>query len=250
MRPQVILHMMSSIDGRITTAGWPNLVDAEATYETLHGDFRCDAWLVGPVTIEEFAEGEPRPVVTDQIYPRQTWKSAGAGMAPYAIYLDRRGNLHLNRERVNGDALIAVLTTGVSDHHLAELRRDGISYIFAGDADLDLDRALNILRAEFGIETLLLEGGGTINGVFLGCDLIDYVSLLMLPIADGQPDVPTTFDHHLGKARLLRLVSVKPLAGGMLHIRYRVLPGGSQQRVDIEQTDLGPAGHGCPPSTA
>uniref|UniRef100_UPI003100B6B9 dihydrofolate reductase family protein n=1 Tax=Neorhizobium sp. EC2-8 TaxID=3129230 RepID=UPI003100B6B9 len=123
---------------------------------------------------------------------------------------------------MNGDALIAVLTSGVSDRHLAELRRDGISYIFAGDAELDLDRALNILGAEFGIETLLLEGGGTINGAFLGCDLIDDVSLLILPIADGHPGVPTTFDYHLGKARLLRLVSVKPLAGGMLHIRYRV----------------------------
>ena len=234
MRPQVILHMMSSIDGRITTAGWPNSADAEETYEKLHGDLRCDAWLVGPVTIAEFAEGEPRPIVTDQVYPRQTWKSAGAGMAPYAIYLDRSGSLHLNRDRVNGDALIAVLTTSVSDHHLAELRRDGTSYIFAGDADLDLDRALNILRAEFGIETLLLEGGGTINGAFLKCDLIDDVSLLILPIADGRPDAPTTFDHHLGKARLLRLVSVKQLAGGMLHIRYKVLQGGSQQRVNIE----------------
>ncbi|EUB99225.1 bifunctional deaminase-reductase domain protein [Rhizobium sp. CF080] len=225
MRPRVTLHMMSSIDGRIATAGWPISVDAGEAYEMLHRDLRSDAWLVGRTTMAAFADGEARPVVTDQSYPRQTWKAAGAGMAPYAIYLDRSGHLHLNRERVNGDALIAVLTTAVSDHYLAELRRDGISYIFAGEADLDLSRALHILRTEFGIETLLLEGGGAINGAFLGGDLIDEVSLLILPIADGKPDVPTTFDDNLEGARPLDFISAENLDGGILHLRYRVLSG-------------------------
>lgn len=53
-----------------------------------------------------------------------------------------------------------MLTTGVTDAHLAELRRDGISYLFAGDADIDLPLALETLMREFGIERLLLEGGG------------------------------------------------------------------------------------------
>lgn len=224
MRPRVILHVMSSIDGRINTAGWPLSADCESVYEALHRDLRSDAWLVGRVTMAEFALGDVRQMPADRIYPRQTWKAAAAGMAPYAVYLDRSGCLHLNRERVNGDALIAVLTTDVSDDYIAELRRNGISYIFAGDAEIDLDRALHILCTEFGVETILLEGGGVINGAFLGRDLIDEVSLLILPIADGKPGMPTTFDHNVAGARPLDLISVTTLEGGLLHLRYQVLP--------------------------
>ena len=41
---------------------------------------------------------------------------------------------------------------------------DGISYIFAGERELDLGLALEILNRELGIERLLLEGGGGSNG--------------------------------------------------------------------------------------
>lgn len=230
MRPRITLHMMSSIDGRINKVGWPLSADCEDAYEALHRDLRSDAWLVGSVTMAEFAVGEVRRMSADRIYPRRTWKAAAAGMAPYAVYLDGSGCLHLNRERVNGDALIAVLTTDVSDDCIAELRRDGISYIFAGDAEIDLDRALHILRAEFGIETILLEGGGVINGTFLGRDLIDEVSLLILPVADGKPGMPTTFDQNVVGARPLDLISVTTLKGGLLHLRYQVLS--TNQKLD------------------
>ena len=60
-----------------------------------------------------------------------------------------------------------ILTKQVSDAHLAGLRRDGVSYIFAGERELDLALALDILNRELGIERLLLEGGGKSNGSFL-----------------------------------------------------------------------------------
>ena len=42
---------------------------------------------------------------------------------------------------------------------MAGLRRDGGSYIFAGERELDLALALEILNHELGIGRLLLEGG-------------------------------------------------------------------------------------------
>lgn len=222
MRPRVTLHMMSSIDGRITSAGWPDLPDAGEIYEELHRELRGDAWLVGRVTMDEFAKGEPRPASAEEAYPRQTCKATGTGLGPFAVYLDGAGRVHLNIGRANGDAVIAVLTTSVSDSHLAELRRDGISYIFAGEQEIDLASALATLRAEFGIETLLLEGGGGINGAFLHSDLIDEISLLILPIADGKPNTPTLFDHNPGSGRALRLDGVESMAGGLVRLRYTV----------------------------
>jgi len=100
--------------------------------------------------------------------------------------LDQSVRLHLNRDCVNGDPVVVILASVVSDDHLAELRRDGISYMFAGASRLDLAQATYTLRAKFGTATPLLEGGGTTNGAFLGADLVDEISLLLLPLADGS----------------------------------------------------------------
>ncbi len=59
-----------------------------------------------------------------------------------------------------------LLTEQVSDAHLAGLRQDRVSYIFAGERELDLALALDILNRELGIERLLLEGGGISTALF------------------------------------------------------------------------------------
>jgi riboflavin biosynthesis pyrimidine reductase len=92
---------------------------------------------------------------------------------------------------IGGDPIVAVLTEQVSDAHLAGLRRDGFSYIFAGERELDLALALDILNSELGIERLLLEGGGKSNGSFLRAGLIDEISLAVCAAVDGAPADPT-----------------------------------------------------------
>jgi riboflavin biosynthesis pyrimidine reductase len=222
MKPHVIMHMMSSIDGRIVTTAWPEKYNVGDLYERVHADLRGDAWIVGRATMAEFAAGEPRPISTEERFARETWKAPKADKGPYAIAFDRHGKLHLNKGDVNGDPLIIVMTTNVSDDHLAELRRDGISYAFAGIDDVDLAHALATLRKEFAIERLLLEGGGGINGAFLAARLIDEVSLLLMPVADGAEGTPTLFDRIGGSVRTLKLLSVTRLEEGILHLRFQV----------------------------
>ena len=222
MKPHVIMHMMSSIDGRIVTTNWPKNYDVGDLYERVHADLRGDAWIVGRATMAEFAAGEPRPIRAEERFARETWKAPKAEKVPYAVAFDRHGKLHLNKGDANGDPLIIVLTTNVSDDHLAELRRDGISYIFAGTDDVDLARALATLRKEFGIERLLLEGGGGINGAFLAARLIDEISLLVMPVADGAEGTPTLFDRSGGSVRTLKLRSVTKVEEDVLHLRYQV----------------------------
>ena len=222
MKPHVIMHMMSSIDGRIVTTAWPEKYNVGDLYERVHADLRGDAWIVGRATMAEFAAGEPRPISTEERFARETWKAPKADKGPYAIAFDRHGKLHLNKGDVNGDPLIIVMTTKVSDDHLAELRRDGISYAFAGIDDVDLAHALATLRNEFAIERLLLEGGGGINGAFLAARLIDEVSLLLMPVADGAQSTPTLLDRIGGSVRTLKLRSVTRLEEDILHLRYQV----------------------------
>jgi hypothetical protein len=54
-------------------------------------------------------------------------------------------------------------------------RPRGVSYIFAGEQELDLGLAPEILNRELGIERLLLEGGGGSNGAFLRAGLTDEI---------------------------------------------------------------------------
>ena len=73
----------------------------------------------------------------------------------------------------------------VSDAYLAELREDGVSYLFAGANGDDLSGAMEQLASRFGAKKLLLEGGGRINGAFLKHGLIDEFSTLIFPAVDG-----------------------------------------------------------------
>jgi riboflavin biosynthesis pyrimidine reductase len=66
-----------------------------------------------------------------------------------------------------------VLTEQVSDAHLEGLRGEDVSYIFAGQKQVDLALALEVLNRELGIQRRLLEGGGTTNGAFLRAGLLD-----------------------------------------------------------------------------
>lgn len=60
-----------------------------------------------------------------------------------------------------------MLTQAVSDSHLARLRVDGVSYIVAGEREINLAMALETLNRDLGIRRLLLEAGGAVNGALL-----------------------------------------------------------------------------------
>ena len=71
-----------------------------------------------------------------------------------------------------------------------------------------------------------LDGGGGNNGSFLAAGLIDELSLVLMPVADGSVGTPTVFDVPEGAlprvVTKLELQSVKRLEGGALWLRYRV----------------------------
>jgi riboflavin biosynthesis pyrimidine reductase len=99
-----------------------------------------------------------------------------------------------------------------------------VSYLFGGKSRIDLSRVLQKLRGRFGIRKLLLEGGGTINGSFLAADLIDELSILVAPVADGSIGTPTLFDdaHRHTRARNSKLLSIEMRGGDIVWLRYRV----------------------------
>lgn len=90
--------------------------------------------------------------------------------------------------------MIEVLTEHTALAYRAYLRKCGASYILAGSEALDSKLAAKKLYQLFGIGTLLICGGGTINWTFLQQGAVDELSLLIAPIADGNPDSVTVFE--------------------------------------------------------
>jgi len=228
MRPYVICHMVASVDGRTLISRWhPKDGYRREVSERLHELLGGNTWLVGRVTGQEYSKLDAYPDHTDQYYPREPW-FARRDAAAYGVVLDARGKVAWGRADIGGDPIVAVLTEKVSDSHLAGLRKDGVSYIFAGERDLDLRLALEILNQELGVKRLLLEGGGVSNGAFLRAGLIDEISLAIFPAVDGAKGAPCVFDSTADEAgavaplRSITLESCEVLDGGAVWLRYKL----------------------------
>ncbi len=231
MKPYVICHMVSSVDGRILNSRWrPKGANSGNLFERLHEELDGDAWLVGRVTGREFAKREAYPAGAAQVYPREPWIAQRDAEA-WGIVLDAHGKIAWGRSDIGGDPIVVVLTEQVPDAHLAGLRAEGVSYIFAGRREVDLELALEILNSELGIERLLLEGGGGANGAFLRAGLVDEISLAILPAVDGARGAPSVFDSSDAEAgtpaplSAMSLQSCQVLDGGAVWLRYQVRNG-------------------------
>jgi riboflavin biosynthesis pyrimidine reductase len=231
MKPYVICHMVTSIDGRIWASRWrPEGNRVPGLFERLHERLGNGSWLIGRVTGSEYAKAETYPAHANARVPREPW-FVRRDAAAYGIVLDAQGKIAWGRSDIGGDPIVAVLTEQVSDAHLSGLRQDGVSYIFAGKRELDLAVALDILNRELRIERLLIEGGGKSNGSFLRAGLIDEISLAICPVVDGARGVPHVFDSRNEEAdaraavRSMTLESSEILEGGAVWLRYRLRNG-------------------------
>jgi riboflavin biosynthesis pyrimidine reductase len=228
MKPYVICHMNASVDGRILGSRWrPAENRMPGLFERLHDQLGGGSWLIGRVTGSEYAKGKAYSGHTSRTYPREPW-FVRRGAAAYGIALDGQGKIAWGRSDIAGDPIVVILTERVSDAHLAGLRRDGVSYIFAGEQQLDLGLALEILNRELGIRRLLLEGGGGSNGAFLRAGLIDEISVAICPAVDGAKGAPSIFDSSDRDAGVsapitsMTLVSNEVLEDGAVWLRYRL----------------------------
>ena len=114
----------------------------------------------------------------------------------------------------------------MSDDYLTTLRERGVSYLLAGrEEEIDLSLALEKIGARLDVRALMLEGGGAINGSFMRAGLIDEVSLLVAPVADGRVGAAALFD--IGGSgvapKRLALQHVERRADDVLWLRYRLV---------------------------
>ena len=232
MKPHVTCHMLASVDGRILSSRWrPEGNGGGDLFERLHDRLGGGSWLVGRVTGQEFAKGGEAYADRPGPAPARENRIARRGAHAYAIVLDARGRIAWGLAEIGGDPIVVVLTGQVSDAHLKGLEADGVSWIFAGEREIDLAAALETLNRELGVERLMMEGGGGANGALLRAGLIDALSLVVCPVVDGGRGAPSVFDSGEADADTpapvtgMTLESCETLEGGFVWLRYALENG-------------------------
>jgi 2,5-diamino-6-(ribosylamino)-4(3H)-pyrimidinone 5'-phosphate reductase len=232
MEPYVVCHMIMSLDGRIVSSRWNLSDEGREEYENTAANYQANAWMCGRITMSGFAKGsapapssnEPGIHKTDYIAPHTE--------TSFAIALDAGGKLYWARSDIGGDHIIIVLTERVSSDYLRHLQANRISYLFGGKDSVDLAMVLDKLADKFEIKTLLLEGGGNINGSMLRAGLIDEISLLVAPVVDATNGTPALFDAigpvaNGAPGARWKLKSMERRADDIIWLRYSV--GGNSQ---------------------
>lgn len=226
MKPYVICHMMSSIDGHALTDGWDRAFKKNAgeLYEKLAEQFKFDAWLCGRVTMQEIAHGEGYSQGLARGPIARSHYFADRQADKYAISIDPHGKVEWKSNQALGSHVVQVLTEGVSDDYLAYLQSIQVSYVFGGKSEIDLAQVVELLASELGIERLCVEGGPVVSGSFVNAGLVDEVSVVILPLVDGRGAHPASFEvpeHAWQQPAYLTLASAEVQDGGAVWLRYK-----------------------------
>ncbi len=225
MRPYIICHMVTSVDGRIDCSMVEHISGDE--YDSALANLHCNAELEGRVTMEHYsASPEPfiapegaRPIGNPSVH-------IAVPSERYTVAVDTKGRLRWPSSVINGAPLVCIVSEQVSQAYLDSLKAQGISWICCGQERVNLYFAMESLSRDFGIKRLALLGGGRINGAFLKEELVDELSLIIAPGIDGRTGQTSLFEGMTDSPRFyptkLELISAEPLENGVVHLRYRV----------------------------
>ena len=191
-----------------------------------------NAYLNGKVSTQDNITHYETPDVDEQaaeVPAGDFLAEPNAGM--YYISIDPRGELAWQENTFGYGGVqahfIEVLSEKASNAYKDYLRRKRVSYIIAGKEQIDYEVMLDKLY-ELGVKRLMVGGGGTINWSFIQSGLVDEVSMVLAPIANGDPNAPRFFTAREPYSSVspvaFRLTSVKDFGDSVVWLRYTVKP--------------------------
>jgi 2,5-diamino-6-(ribosylamino)-4(3H)-pyrimidinone 5'-phosphate reductase len=114
------------------------------------------------------------------------------GKSPLRVIPNSRADIPLDSNVLKPDAptLIAV-SERAPPEQVAAIRERGVHVVNAGREGIDLPLLMRILRRDFGVKKLMIEGGPTLNWHMLRDRLVDEIRLIHLPFIVGGSDTPS-----------------------------------------------------------
>lgn len=168
MKPYVYLNAAMTADGKIATKDSSLKISGQKDLIRVHKIRKdVDAIMVGINTV----------IIDD---PRLTIHKIDAQIEdnPIRIIIDSCGRIPLTSRLLNDKSAktIVVITKDAPSENIEKLEKM-CDIIVAGEGHVDLKYALEVLHAKYNIESILLEGGSTLNFSMFKEHLIDKLSI-------------------------------------------------------------------------
>jgi hypothetical protein len=237
--PKIIIMMVSSFDGQ---AKGKYLFEQGSPKEGLIEFFKefkavpHEADIYGANTMKEaYCPGKvnlSKYLNNNIIIPKEDWISPNK-LDYYVFTFDRNGDI--NYTNCNFDAFawmkcpekigvceshaVEILLESVTNEYLQFLREKKVSYIFAGKKKFDYELALQKMKKIFKVNSAILGGGPTINGIFYDKNLVNEVNIVLFPCSGSGDDNIGI----LGKGKFVEfdLFDLKKFDGGSVLLKYR-----------------------------
>ena len=180
-RPYLILNLVTTLDGRAAIGGRSGPIGSKADTEMLQRlRTRTDAVMIGAGTMRAERYGR---MVSDPEF-RSYRESTGLSHDPLAVLVSNRLDLPWDAKLfTDGGGEVVVFT---ASEEPAPETKTPVEVIRHPDG-VELDRALEWLRKERDIASVLCEGGPTLHGRLRETGLADELFLTIAPkIAGGE----------------------------------------------------------------
>lgn len=223
MRPYIFINAAMSADGKISTYKRKQVrISGINDFERVdHLRADADAIMVGIGTV--LADNPSLTVKSRDL--RFNRKERNGCENPVRIVVDSMARTPLDADifkKGEGEKIIAVSGTAPDDR--VEKLKKKARIIIAGRDRVDLVALMSGLK-ELGIDTLMVEGGATLNWSLISLGLVDEVFTYIGALFLGGMDAPTLVDGagfaDNTDASGLELVSMEQMDNGVL-IRWRI----------------------------
>ena len=249
--PRVIVHTVASVDGRVSLgpgrtgfddvgdARWQAMWASETALEESvadlvsfykpqvllegSGSFVAEGEVLADLPISKSGSAElHQDYLPDEVVNRP-------GHVGWFAVVDGRGRVRAGIKEFpgwEGWRTLHLVAGSTPKDYLAFLRHHQIPYLVSGQEHVDLRTVLEKMASLLGVDCVVSTGGSRLNGALLRADLIDEVSLVLLPALVGGSETPTLFRcPDLGPKDWpthLELLAVESEPTGRIHLRYRV----------------------------
>ncbi|MGB0724758.1 MAG: 2,5-diamino-6-(ribosylamino)-4(3H)-pyrimidinone 5'-phosphate reductase [Nitrosopumilus sp.] len=200
----IILSAAISIDGKISTRSNDSKFSSKEDIIRLHKlRSKVDAILIGKNTL---LRDDPLLTV------RHT-----KGKNPIRIILDSKGTISKNSKIIKtSDKIPTIIAVSkkISKVNLSKLKKSPVEVIISGENSVNLKSLMKKLSTK-KIQTLLVEGGGTVNWEFIKNNIFDELIITLSPYLIGGNNATSLVEGN-GFAKIinspnLKLKSVKRL---------------------------------------
>ena len=215
--PFVIVKSAVTLDGKIATrTGDSKWITSEKSREVVHKlRHKYSAIMVGINT-----------VLCDD--PLLTARAFAKGRNPVKIVLDPQLRTPLNAKLLDSPAqTIIIASENYDNERYTALTNLGVDILIVPSQGgvIPLDVVMKKLGQK-GIDSVLIEGGGTLNGHAFEAGVVDKVIVFIAPKLAGGKNAPTFFEasgvEKMAQALELTLVGSKEVGDGDVMLEYSV----------------------------